>query len=228
MEHNPGSALHALEMISHILLIWMAGLYAIKIYLLLKKPPAPERSELKGDRTAGAIQSMFNVLMPWSMESTRNHTYFYIEFMIFHVAVAITIGSTFLIPFTPGLLTPGVVTVFMIFQGLAVLIGLRRMYRRAFSEEIRIISTPDDWFAVILMTVFFAVSFMNNWAWMNGQDKSIWMWLFFLMVCFFLVYVPFSKISHYVLYPFGRWLYGQIFGGRGVLNQNNPNMTWKP
>ena len=40
------------------------------------------------------------------------------------------------------------------------------------------------------------------------------------MTTFFLLYVPFSKISHYVLYPFGRVNFGMIFGGRGILNQS--------
>jgi nitrate reductase gamma subunit len=228
--HNEVS--HALaileEPVQYICLSLMALMYAVKIYQLLKKPFPPERAELKGDRVAGAIHSLSNVLRPWDMESTQKHLYFYTEFLIFHIAVALTIGSTFFIPLTPQLMTPAVTTVIMIFMGLAFLIGLRRIYRRFTVPEIKIISSPDDYFAIILMTTFFGVGFVTMWLWMEGKPETGWMWVFFLMTTFFLLYVPFSKISHYVLYPFGRVNFGMIFGGRGILNKQNPEATWNP
>jgi hypothetical protein len=78
------------------------------------------------------------------------------------------------------------------------------------------------------MTIFFGVGFVTMWLWIQGQPETAWMWIFFLMVTFFLIYVPFSKISHYVLYPFGRVNFGVIFGGRGVLNRGSQARTWDP
>ncbi len=221
MENNVSHALSILEEpVQYVCLLFMASMYAMKIYQLMKKPGPPEKAELKGDRYAGAVHSLANVLRPWGMESTRNHMYFYVEFVIFHIAVFLTIGSTFFIPLTPWLMTPLVSKVIMIFMGLAFLIGLRRIYRRFTTPEIRIISSPDDYFAISLMTIFFGVGFITMYLWIQGRPETGWMWIFFLMTTFFLLYVPFSKISHYVLYPFGRVMYGQIFGGRGVLNRN--------
>ncbi|HMK35879.1 MAG TPA: hypothetical protein VK463_12475 [Desulfomonilaceae bacterium] len=221
MENSVSHALQILEEpIQYVCLTFMALMYATKIYLLMKKPGPPEKAELKGDRFAGALQSLANVMRPWSMESTRNHAYFYAEFVVFHIAVFLTIGATFLIPLVPGLMTPVVTKFFMVFMGLAFLIGVRRIYRRATDPRIRIISSPDDFFAITLMTVFFAVGFGALWLWNAGRPETGLMWVFFLMTTFFLLYVPFSKISHYVLYPFGRVMFGQIFGGRGVLNRH--------
>jgi nitrate reductase gamma subunit len=229
MENNVSHALAILEEpVQYLCLTCMALMYITKIRTLLKKPMPAEKAELKGDRQAGAVHSMLNVLRPWGMESTRNHMYFYVEFMVFHIAVALTIGSTFFIPLVPKLMTPTVTNVISLFMGLAFLIGLRRIYRRLTVEEIRIITTPDDMFAIALMTVFFAVGFITMQLWKAGNPDTGWMWVFFLMTTFFLLYVPFSKISHYVLYPFNRVMYGQIFGGRGVLNQDKSNITWKP
>jgi len=229
MENNISHALAVLEEpVQYVCLAFMATMYAIKIYQLLKKPFPPEKAELKGDRVAGAVHSLGNVLRPWDMESTQKNLYFYAEFMIFHIAVALTIGSTFFIPLTPWLMTPAVSSVIMVFMGLAFLIGLRRIYRRFTVPEIKIISSPDDYFAIILMTTFFAVGFIAMWLWIKGNPETGWMWIFFLMTTFFLLYVPFSKISHYVLYPFGRVNFGMIFGGRGVLNANpKETKTWK-
>ncbi len=221
MEHNVSYALRVLqEPVQYVCLAFMATMYAIKISQLMRKPGPPEKAELKGNRFAGSVHSLANVLRPWGMESTRNDLYFYAEFMIFHIGVALTIGSTFLIPLAPQLMTPLVTQITMVFMALAFLIGLRRIYRRLTKPEIRIISSPDDYFAVILMTVFFAVGFFAMWLWLEGSPETGFMWIFFLMTTFFLLYVPFSKISHYVLYPFGRVMYGQIFGGRGILNRN--------
>jgi len=229
MENNISHALAVLEEpIQYVCLTFMAIMYAIKIRQLLKKPFPPEKAELKGDRIAGAIHSLGNVLRPWDMESTQKNLYFYAEFLIFHIAVALTIGSTFFIPLTPWIMTPTVSGVIMVFMGLAFLIGLRRIYRRFTVPEIRIISSPDDYFAIILMTTFFAVGFIAMWLWIKGSPETGWMWLFFLMTTFFLLYVPFSKISHYVLYPFGRVNFGMIFGGRGILNAHpKESKTWK-
>lgn len=221
MENNVSQAMWILqEPVQYVCLAFMATMYIIKIRQLLQKPFPPERAELKGDRVAGALHSLANVLRPWEMESTRNNMYFYAEFMIFHIAVALTIGSTFFIPLAPWLMTPAVSAVIMVFMAMAFLIGLRRIYRRFTVPEIRIISSPDDYFAIILMTAFFVVGLGAMWNWIRGVPESRWMWVFFLMTTFFLLYVPFSKISHYVLYPFGRVNFGMIFGGRGVLNRN--------
>jgi nitrate reductase gamma subunit len=221
MENNVSLALYVLEEpVQYICLTLMALMYAIKIYQLMQKAGPPERAELKGDRFAGSIHSLANVLRPWGMESTRKDMFFYIEFIIFHIAVALTIGSTFFIPLVPQIMTPMVTLVIMVFMGLAFIIGLHRIYRRLTDPRIRIISTPDDYFAITLMTVFFGVGFLAMSMWLKGMSETGWMWLFFLMTTFFLLYVPFSKISHYVLYPFGRVMFGQIFGGRGILNRH--------
>jgi len=221
MENTVSHALYVLEEpVQYICLTIMATLYAIKIYQIMKKPGPPEKAELKGDRFAGAVHSLGNVLRPWGMESTRTNGWFYAEFLIFHIAVALTIGSTFFIPLVPWLMTPLVTKVIMVFMALAFFIGLHRIYRRITVEEIRIISSPDDYFAITLMTVFFAAGFIAMGMWHQGNPDTGWMWVFFLMTTFFLLYVPFSKISHYVLYPFGRVMFGQIFGGRGVLNRH--------
>lgn len=229
MQEAVSNALKFLEEpVQYVALAWMATLYAIKISKLLKKPFPPEKAEFKGDRTKGALLSLTNVLRPWDMESTSKNLFFYTEFMVFHIAVALTIGSTFFIPLFPQIMVPAVTNIIMLFMGLAFLIGVRRIIRRLTAPEIKIITTIDDMFAICLMTAFFAVGFITMWNWTHGSAENIWMWIFFVMTTFFLIYVPFSKISHYVLYPFGRVNFGMIFGGRGVINKEKQHANWDP
>jgi nitrate reductase gamma subunit len=79
---------------------------------------------------------------------------------------------------------------------------------------LRQISTPDDYFSLILLTVWL---FVSIWAVPNRPDQGEGPLLtYFIMTAFFLVYVPFSKISHYLYYPFTRYYFGKSMGYRGV------------
>jgi hypothetical protein len=78
----------------------------------------------------------------------------------------------------------------------------------------RAISSPDDYFSLVLLTVWFlfgALAAPNSTA--GGEGPLL---TFFVLTAFFLVYVPFSKISHYLYYPFTRFWLGRTLGHRGV------------
>jgi nitrate reductase gamma subunit len=202
-----------MEEVQYAALAFMGLVYAAKILWLLRKPTVTDKAQPKGSPAKGAILSLGNIFMPWAMESTRVHWYFYVEFVLFHLAVALTILSTFLLPLrvmVPGdRLSQGVA----VFMAAGFLIGIRRLLRRLSRREMRLISSPDDYFAIMMLDAFFLAGI---WALTLGSAESLW--VFFVMTTFFLIYVPFSKISHYITYPFARWYYGAHFGGRGVLN----------
>jgi nitrate reductase gamma subunit len=200
------------EEVQYIALSIMAIVYIGKVIWLLRKASLKDRANLKGNRLAGAMVSMGNIFMPWAMESTRIHWYFYIEFLIFHIGVALTILSTFLIPLKVMNPKDTLSTIIMVSMGLAFIVGMRRFIRRITKKELRIISSPDDYFAILILNIFFLSG-----IWALGTGNTTALFIFFAMTTFFLLYVPFSKISHYIIYPFSRWYYGTHFGGRGVL-----------
>jgi nitrate reductase gamma subunit len=122
---------------------------------------------------------------------------------------------SFLIPYAPGTIAspPAVIALRVIFAA-AVLIGLARLFRRVRDPYVRTISTPDDYFSLTLLIVWLAFSFL---AAPNQPQPSDWPLLaYFFLTAFFLAYVPFSKISHYLYYPFARWYLGKTLGYRGV------------
>jgi nitrate reductase gamma subunit len=133
----------------------------------------------------------------------------------FHLGVTAAILLLFVIPLGPGLLeNEAVVLVFRVPIGAAFLVGLGRMVRRFGDKYMRAISSPDDYFSLILLTVWFFFAFLavpNSTA--NGEWHLIG---YFVLASFFLVYVPFSKISHYLYYPFTRYYIGKTLGHRGV------------
>jgi nitrate reductase gamma subunit len=200
-------------------LSFMAIVYILRIRWLLKFKASRERQAPSGpaDNASfkGIVYSWANIAMPWSMESTRQMFFFYVQFVVFHLAVAANIGMSFVIPYAPGLMKPILVVraLQVLFAG-AFLIGCYRMYRRLSNPAIRLISTPDDYFSLGLLTVW---CFVSLFAAPNRPDLGEGaLMLYFILTAFFLVYVPFSKISHYLYYPFTRFYFGRTMGHRGV------------
>lgn len=200
-------------------LSFMALVYILKIRWILKFPAGKDRQAPGGspDTSAqkGAIHSLFNIALPWEMASTRQHPFFYVQFVIFHIGVAASILMSLLIPYVPEWIAgrAAVVALQSIFAA-AFLVGLVRMARRLTDPYIRGISTPDDYFSLALLVVWLGFSFL---AAPNDRQSGEWPLLaYFFLTAFFLVYVPFSKISHYLFYPFARWYLGRTLGHRGV------------
>jgi nitrate reductase gamma subunit len=203
-------------------LLFMAIVYTLRIRWLLRFPAGKERQAPSGSRMItskqGILNSWLNVAKPWAMESTRTRPFFYAQFVIFHLGVVASIGLSFVIPYLPSLLqSPLLVRLLQISIGAACLVGIIRMVRRLSVPVMRKISSPDDYFSLTLLTVwfFFAMLAVPN---ETAQGESILL-IYFTLTAFFLIYVPFSKISHYLYYPFTRYYLGKTMARRGVLPQ---------
>ena len=200
-------------------LLFMGAVYVTRLYWITRRKAGRERQAPTGtgslDPKGSIVYSWANIAMPWSMESTRTKWFLYVQFVAFHLGVVAAIGLSFVIPYAPGILeTPAAVAVLQIMVGAAFLVGVGRIIRRIASKYMRAISSPDDYFSLVLLTVWFAFAFL---AVPNDTSGGEWPLLtFFILTAFFLVYVPFSKISHYLYYPFTRYYLGKTLGRRGV------------
>ena len=200
-------------------LVFMAVVYFFRIRWLLRFKAGRER-QAPGERadtssSRGILYSWANIAMPWGMESTRQHPFFYAQFVLFHLAVAAGIAMSFIIPYAPGpMKSMFVVRGLQLIFAAGCLIGCYRLYRRLSDPYIRQISTPDDIFSILLLTVWM---FVSIWAAPNRPDLGEGpLMVYFLLTALFLIYVPFSKISHYLYYPFTRYYFGRTMGYRGV------------
>lgn len=199
-----------------IALIFLATVYIFRILWVLRFATTRERTRPAGRERGAVAYSLLNISMPWSMESTRRKPGLYIQFVIFHLGVSAAIAATFIIPYRPDFFRiKPVVWLFQAIIGAAFIVGLIRLRRRLRTPAVRLISTPDDYFSLLLMTLYFATAVL---AVPNRYQKAEWpLILFFGLTAFFLFYVPFSKISHYLYYPFARYVLGKTMGHRGVL-----------
>ena len=205
--------------LQEIALVFMAVVYFLRIKWFLRWPLAKERQPATGmgdtNPKKGAKYSFAIIAMPWAMESTRSKPFMYSQFVFFHLGVIASITLSFIIPYAPGLLeSPALASVIRLLTGAACIIGVMRIIRRISNPYIRAISSPDDHFSLALLTVWFAFAFQAAPNDISGGEGI--MLTYFLLTAFFLMYVPFSKISHYLYYPFTRTYLGRHFGRRGV------------
>ena len=188
-----------------------ALMYAARLLWLNSLRQPMEKMAPKGSARRGILLSFGSVLMPWTMESTRRHLTVYGEFALFHIAVAIAIGATFIHPYAKGVLTDPVVYTLVVFLAIGTLIGALRAVRRVSRPEMRVLSTPDDYFTIGIVTIYFLSA-----IWGLLSDSTWGLVAYFGLTTFLLIYVPWSKISHYLYMPFTRFYHGFLFGRRGV------------
>jgi nitrate reductase gamma subunit len=121
-----------------------------------------------------------------------------------------------MVPHWPQIMTPGVTLICQLSIILALAAGVFRLIRRILVPEMRVISSPDDYFSIIILNIYLVAALIGI-TYLHSTYASI---AFFGMTTFFLIYVPFSKISHYLYYPFNKYFVGKHLGHRGVYPKN--------
>ena len=188
-----------------------AGMYLVRLLWLRSLRSPWETAAPKGSAAKGVLLSFGSVFLPWTMESTRKHLAIYLEFALFHLAVAAAIGASFALPYAPQLMTQPVIYACLFFLSLGAVAGVIRLRRRLVNPNLRAINTPDDYFAVAVTTLWFGTA-----LWGLGTMSDWGLLVYFALTALLLVYVPLSKISHYLYMPFTRFYFGYTFGRRGV------------
>ena len=197
-----------------IALAWLAVMYTIKAYQLSHLAMPWEKAPGKGSSFAGTMRTYAGIFMPWSMESSRKHLWRWVEFGAYHVGALIAILTTFTMPFVPAMMTGSVRLAFAILIAPAVVLSLVKLARRLKSPELRVISTPDDYFALVSVGAYFISTVVAL-----LMDTPLARTVYFIITAAFLFYVPFSKISHYIYFLFAGMITGSRYGWRGVRPQ---------
>ena len=205
--------LHFVELdLQIIALSIFAVLYGLRVRKLMKLTMPKETAPARGNPSVGVALSFASLVNPWSMESTTKHLGRWIEFALYHLAALAAIGATFTLPFAPQIMTYPVRIVFAVFIIFGILVGFVKIFRRFSDPHLRHISTPDDYFSLFAVQVYFIVA-----AGCLVYYTDTWRFVYFLITALFLIYVPFSKISHYLYWFFARTFLGIRYGRRGVI-----------
>lgn len=201
--------------LQEVALLFMGVIYTLRLLWIFNRFKAGRDRQPKTGNSSdsrGYLYSLPMIAMPWAMESYRKKPLMYVQFVLFHVGVALSILMSFLIPYSPAIMeNKTLVLVFQTSFVLAILSGIFRLIRRITNPTMRAISSPDDYFSITLLIVWFVFAFLAA----PNKDET-YLLIYFYLTAFFLVYVPFSKISHYLYYPITRYYFGKTMGHRGV------------
>jgi hypothetical protein len=192
-------------------LAFMAVVYVVKVRWILGFRASVERTPARGSHARGIGYAYATLAMPWALPSTRVHWFRWVEFAVFHVAVAAAIALTFVMPYWPAAVGGrATIAALQVVFALGTAVAVLRLGRRFTLPEMRLISAPDDIFSLVMLGAWLAAGILAA-----PQRSEAALVAFFGLTAFFLVYVPFSKISHYIYYPFIRYYIGKHFGHRG-------------
>jgi hypothetical protein len=195
-------------------------LYLLRLVVLIRRRRARDlASNPKGTVWRGTVDAFVTIVAPWKMESTRKHWTRYVEFAIFHVGVFANIGLSFVLAYAPAVLSAPARGVVLALLAASLVAGGLRLYRRAVRPDMRVISTPDDYIALGMVLLFLLAGLLSLLGWRPGTIA------YFVIAALFLVYEPFSKIRHYIYYPFARDFYGAAAGRRGVTGHSQVGRT---
>lgn len=208
--------MHQVEHLTHVIgTSILVGLYALRLWFLFRRRVSRDlASNPVGDVWKSIVASFFIIVTPWRMESTRRHWFHYAEFVAFHAGAFTNILTSFLITYAPKTFVAQIRYVLAAVIALGLLAGLVRLGRRIFMPEVRVISTFDDYFA-LFMVMAFGVTGIGAVLY-QGEGWNLWLLVYFVIAGLFLVYEPFSKIRHYLYYPFTRYFFGNLYGRRGT------------
>jgi len=223
MEHAQSTTLvQVAEIVHWIALAFMGAVYTKRLFWILNFKPGKDRQtpgERHGDTSIfPALYSMANVAMPNKMESTRKDFPFWVNFVIFHICafsgIFFAIISSAYPPFVK--FWPLGLYFDLIFV-VGFLVAMSRVYRRFTNPVLKLVSSPDDYFAIMTLTVWFFIGIFAAGYHLGFVHNPNVYAAFLFVTSFFLFYVPFSKISHYLYYPFTRYYIGKTLGHRGSM-----------
>ncbi len=191
--------------------------FALRLRSFLRLALPADRSAPRGDPTRGAAYALTLGMMPWSKESTRRHALAYLRGVGFHLAVALSFVLLLAAPWL-GLLPAALRGLIAVLTGVGALLAFLGFLSRFIEKSLRALSTPDDYFAVLLVSLFLASASL---ALLNPALLP----LFYLLGALVFVYMPLGKIRHCIYFAFSRMIFGKFFGRRGVYPHSQQEVT---
>ncbi|MBM3118652.1 MAG: hypothetical protein FJ006_03735 [Chloroflexi bacterium] len=201
------------ESVAAVMALTGAAIFAAGVIVILvaaqRRPYNAELAPIKGSPAKGVLWAFTLGLAPWAKESVRIHWIAYIRGVIFHLGIFL--GAAYLIA-TPWLaqmpesLRLSLAALF----GIGALLGLAGFWIRTSAPVMKVLSTPDDYFALALTTLFLASASISAYA-------IDYLSAFWAISGITMAYVPFGKLRHFIYFFYVRVFLGLTFGRRSVL-----------
>ena len=205
--------MNLLQMVTAGIALAGALIFIIGVIFVLvtaqRRPYPTELAPVKKSPALGVVYAFTLGMAPWAKESARLHWVAYLRGIIIHAGIFL--GGAFLIA-TPWLeLMPVPLRIFLAaFFGVGAVVGVAGFGIRLADPTMRLLSTPDDYFSLALITLFLA-------AGAAAAAVPVSLPAFWVISGVTLAYTPFGKIKHSIYFAYERVIIGLFFGRRGVL-----------
>lgn len=178
---------------------------------ILNRPFRQDLSRPQGSAWRGVLYAFTLGMAPWEKESTRKHWVAYIRGILFHLgtftALAVLLASPWL-----GVLPAPLIWFALLMTGAGALFGFAGIFMRLAGANERVLSLPDDYFAVFLTSLFITLAFIV-------LLFPAWLPAFYIVAGITCAYIPFGKIRHCAYFFYSKFFFGRNFGHRGVIGQ---------
>jgi nitrate reductase gamma subunit len=174
-----------------------------------RRPYQAEMAPIKGSPAQGVLYAFTLGMAPWAKESARLHWVAYLRGIILHVAVFAAVPYLIATPWLAGMILPLRMSLAALF-GVGAMLGLAGFWMRMADPSLRLLSTPDDYFSLALVTLFLA----------SAAASAVSIELlpaFWAISGITMAYAPFGKIKHFMFFFYERVFVGLFFGRRGTL-----------
>jgi nitrate reductase gamma subunit len=181
--------------------------WRLKVFNSLARPI--DRAPARGSIKQGLLYAYTLGMAPWAKESTRRHWLSYLRGVFFHIGIFLGLGILVISPWI-NLFPTWLRIVLSAGAGLGAVLGLAGFLARLIDPNLKALSTPDDYFAVLVVSVFLATACL-------GLSFLATLPIFYIISAFMLIYAPFSKIRHCIYFAYSRLFFGKFTGTRGIL-----------
>jgi len=201
-------------------LLALSGLGFAAIALALRwrgtqqRPFPRDLSPVKGSPWTGIVYAFTLGMAPWAKESTRRHMLSYLRGVAFHIGIFTGLAALVLSPWWARL-PETVQWLLALVTGFGAVFGALGEIARWAERNLRLLSTPDDHFAVILVSLFLAMTSL-------ALLSPAWLPWMYLTGAVMLIYVPLGKIRHCIYFFFSRRFFGLFIGRRAVIHHPSP------
>ena len=193
------------------LVICILGI-ALRLREIMNRPYKADLARPQGSVRSGILFAFTLGMAPWEKESTRIHWIAYLRGIFFHVGIFTAFG-VLLISLLRITLPTWILWLAAAITGVGAIFGFAGIVMRLRGENERVLSLPDDYVSVFLVSLFTALGCIAAlWPTILPVSLSCILPIFYIVSAVMLVYIPVSKIRHCVYFFYSKFFFGMSFG----------------